>query len=64
MKTLLALSALLLTAAAPPALDPDTRAWWSTTAELSNDPMEGRDTGSAAYDAPRGWWPRSSRRRG
>jgi hypothetical protein len=41
---------LLAVGAAPqPRLDPDTRAWWSTTAELSNDAMEGRDTGSAAY---------------
>jgi hypothetical protein len=40
---------LLLTAAAPPKLDPDTAAWWATTAQLSNDAMEGRDTGSAAY---------------
>jgi hypothetical protein len=29
--------------------DADTRAWWHTTEELSNDSMEGRDTGSAAY---------------
>jgi Peptidase family M28/PA domain len=29
--------------------DADTRAWWHTTEELSNDGMEGRDTGSAAY---------------
>ena len=40
--------ALALAAAAP--ADPDTRAWWATTAALSNDAMEGRDTGSAAYD--------------
>jgi len=30
-------------------LDPDTATWWKTTAELSSDSMEGRDTGSAAY---------------
>jgi hypothetical protein len=30
--------------------DPETRAWWSITASLSNDAMEGRDTGSAGYD--------------
>src|SRR6185312_12501565 len=30
-------------------LDPDTAAWWATTAQLSNDAMEGRDTGSPAY---------------
>ena len=29
--------------------DPDTKAWWHTTEALSNDAMEGRDTGSAAY---------------
>ena len=52
MRVTLALPALLLTAAAaaPARLDTDTRAWWSTTAELSSDAMEGRDTGSAAYE--------------
>ena len=30
--------------------DAETRAWWSITTSLSNDAMEGRDTGSAAYD--------------
>jgi hypothetical protein len=30
-------------------LDADTDAWWKTTAELSNDAMEGRDTGSPGY---------------
>ena len=29
--------------------DTDTLAWWHTTVALSNDGMEGRDTGSAAY---------------
>ena len=29
--------------------DADTLAWWHTTVALSNDGMEGRDTGSAAY---------------
>jgi hypothetical protein len=29
--------------------DADTQAWWHTTEALSNDGMEGRDTGSAAY---------------
>ena len=29
--------------------DADTLAWWHTTEALSNDGMEGRDTGSAAY---------------
>ena len=44
-----ALMLLFLTAAAPAKLDPDTAAWWRTTAQLSNDSMEGRDTGSPAY---------------
>jgi hypothetical protein len=29
--------------------DPDTMAWWHTTEALSGDSMEGRDTGSPAY---------------
>jgi hypothetical protein len=29
--------------------DADTKAWWHTTEFLSSDAMEGRDTGSAAY---------------
>ncbi len=29
--------------------DADTKAWWHTTEALSGDDMEGRDTGSAAY---------------
>jgi hypothetical protein len=45
-----ALAGLLSLAAAPPKLDPDTAAWWATTAQLSNDKMEGRDTGSPAYE--------------
>lgn len=44
-----AVAALALIGAAPAKLDPDTSAWWKTTAELSNDSMEGRDTGSPAY---------------
>ena len=36
--------------AVPPPSDPATRAWWATTAALSNDAMEGRDTGSPGYD--------------
>jgi len=31
--------------------DADTRAWWHTTEALSGDSMEGRDTGSAAYQS-------------
>ena len=52
MKPILAVAALFATGstAAPPRLDPDTAAWWSKTAQLSNDAMEGRDTGSAAYE--------------
>jgi hypothetical protein len=50
VKLQLAAAALALAAAAPaPKLDGDTAAWWSTTAQLSNDAMEGRDTGSPAY---------------
>jgi hypothetical protein len=30
--------------------DADTRAWWSLTETLSDDAMEGRDTGSPGYD--------------
>ncbi|WP_019832358.1 M28 family peptidase [Sphingomonas sp. PR090111-T3T-6A] len=37
-------------ASQPPARDLDTTAWWKTTTALSNDAMEGRDTGSPAYD--------------
>jgi hypothetical protein len=29
--------------------DPDTRAWWALTEQLSGDDMEGRDTGSPGY---------------
>lgn len=36
--------------AAPPVIrDPDTRAWWTITGELSSDAMEGRDTGSPGH---------------
>jgi Zn-dependent M28 family amino/carboxypeptidase len=38
-----------LQAASAPA-DPDTAAWWRTTAQLSSDAMQGRDTGSPGYD--------------
>src|SRR3954470_4411322 len=52
MKPLIAAAAFVAaaSAAAQPKLDPDTAAWWATTAQLSNDAMEGRDTGSAAYE--------------
>jgi hypothetical protein len=36
--------------AGPAIPDAETRAWWAVTTELSNDAMEGRDTGSPAYD--------------
>jgi hypothetical protein len=45
----IAAAALLATGAAQPKLDPDTAAWWATTAQLSSDSMEGRDTGTAAF---------------
>ncbi|MDB5675241.1 MAG: peptidase [Sphingomonas bacterium] len=45
-----ACAATLASASAPPASDPDTQAWWKITASLSDDAMEGRDTGSAGYD--------------
>jgi hypothetical protein len=41
---------LLAGAARSQPADPDTRAWWATTAALSGDAMQGRDTGSAAYE--------------
>lgn len=34
----------------PTDTDADTVAWWSITGDLSSDAMEGRDTGSPAYD--------------
>ncbi len=46
----LAFAAAVVMAATPPHPDPDTNAWWSITGQLSNDGMEGRDTGSAAYE--------------
>lgn len=36
--------------AAAPARDADTEAWWRITVALSDDGMEGRDTGSPGYD--------------
>ena len=45
-----AFTATLASASSPPASDPETRAWWTITASLSDDAMEGRDTGSAGYD--------------
>jgi hypothetical protein len=46
----LCLLPLLISASRPLPADPDTRAWWATTAALSDDAMAGRDTGSAAYE--------------
>jgi hypothetical protein len=45
----IAVAGALVAAALPPRMDSDTAAWWATTAQLSNDAMEGRDTGSPAY---------------
>ena len=45
----LAAAGALVAAAPAPKMDADTAAWWATTAQLSNDGMEGRDTGSPAY---------------
>lgn len=51
-----ALAAVLLTlmpavsvAAAPPARDADTQAWWAIIGQLSSDAMQGRDTGSPGH---------------
>src|ERR1700728_3076754 len=52
-----AIAVLLLTTAAYAQQHPrdkeihsdDTKAWWHTTEALSGDDMEGRDTGSTAY---------------
>lgn len=43
-------AALVAAAAAPAVRDPDTAAWWATTRILASDAMEGRDTGSQAYE--------------
>ncbi|MBV9930271.1 MAG: M28 family peptidase [Alphaproteobacteria bacterium] len=43
-------SAAVAAASAPAIRDRDTAAWWSTTRILASDAMEGRDTGSAAYE--------------
>ncbi len=45
----LALASASAVCAAPAIHDADTRAWWALTTTLSNDAMEGRDTGTAAY---------------
>jgi hypothetical protein len=46
----LTLAGCATTPATPRIADPDTRAWWALTSELSSDAMEGRDTGSPGYD--------------
>lgn len=46
---MIACAALALCACAS-APDAQTAAWWRTTADLSGDDMEGRDTGSPGYD--------------
>ncbi|HEY0325737.1 MAG TPA: M28 family peptidase [Allosphingosinicella sp.] len=47
---ILMLAGCATTPPGPTIRDAETRAWWAATAELSNDAMEGRDTGSAGYD--------------
>ena len=42
-------TALLLIAAGPAPTDPDTKAWWNLTEELSGDEYQGRDTGSEGH---------------
>jgi hypothetical protein len=49
-KRIVTLAAILIGATAAGPKDPDTVAWWKITAALSNDSMEGRDTGSPALD--------------
>lgn len=44
------LCCLALAAQRPLPSDPETRAWWATTADLSGDVMEGRDTGSSGHE--------------
>jgi Zn-dependent M28 family amino/carboxypeptidase len=46
----LSLTGLALGGCARMAEERDVAAWWRTTADLSSDAMEGRDTGSAGYD--------------
>lgn len=49
IRYLVPLLASAAAAGAPVIRDADTRAWLATTAALSGDAMEGRDTGSAGY---------------
>ena len=50
MKVLLLPLLLASLVAAAPVRDADTEAWWQLAVALSDDGMEGRDTGSAGYD--------------
>ena len=50
MKVLLLPLLLASLVAAAPVRDADTEAWWRIAVALSDDGMEGRDTGSAGYD--------------
>src|ERR1700733_6789591 len=48
---LIAIPAALFTSAqSPQKADAATAVWWAQTTALSNDSMEGRDTGSEAYE--------------
>ena len=47
---LVAFVAFTATAQPPQKPDPATAAWWAQTTALSNDSMEGRDTGTEAYE--------------
>jgi hypothetical protein len=49
-KRIVTLAAILMGATAAGPKDADTVAWWKITTALSNDSMEGRDTGSPALD--------------
>jgi hypothetical protein len=51
-------------AAVPKLPDSDTRAWWAITANLASDARQGRDTGSAAYEAAARWTAERFRRAG
>src|ERR1700687_2257794 len=44
------LLSLAATAQSPQNPDAATAAWWAQTVALSNDSMEGRDTGTEAYE--------------
>src|SRR5580692_11408010 len=48
--TLTVLLSLAASAQSPQKPDAATAAWWAQTVALSNDSMEGRDTGTEAYE--------------